>query len=591
MEKIIYMLFKKRQIAILLLFGSYLSLSQHPQIEFKGQGNKNEVKLLWFPREWPADLDGFNVRRRINNGEWQLLNKTVIAPSTKKQDFTNRTNDPGIITRLTAKTDSLIAVKNITDASAAQMRSETLSDPIAVKFLAFSLTLGYDLSLIQGLGYYDRNLTQSGTYTYGLFPVRGGTEANSPLAVYEWKYGEVPEVALGFANEVKKVRKRKGIEVMWQVSTREVRSKDIKGFVIYKRDSLGQVTKLSGLTRINMAEDSARLYHIDNEYDLTQRSVFYAVPVDIFDSPAKPLEVSYSRNNFPLLESPVLEITEEATGQSLQLKWHVDPSQNQFIRNYQIYRRQNVNEAPRLLATLSSDQRIYSDESIAQSGYYFFTVVATSVSGEEFVSNEFAIYKNLVAAPIPPSGLRGQVIREGGKSYIHLQWNPIPVREKGVGYYLYTDGVLSDGLAWQASLGLLPQPEYKYEIFDERGKRYRFAVTAVADETFESLLSDTIEVSVPSTTLPRPDIWPISKEGQVITLNWRYTESIDDLAGFRLYQNGLLILDESRLDANTRQWTSPSLEAGRYIYEMEAVSRSGVRSKLSDPRNFNIAAQ
>src|SRR5690606_18383498 len=109
----------------------------------------------------------------------------------------------------------------------------------------------------------------------GLFPVRAGSEAASPLAVYEWKHGAVPDIALGFVKHVQKIRKRKGIEIMWQVSTNEVKSKNIKGFVTYQRDSLERVTKLSDLTRINMAEDSARLHHIDNNYDLTQRSVFF----------------------------------------------------------------------------------------------------------------------------------------------------------------------------------------------------------------------------------------------------------------------------------------------------------------------------
>src|SRR5690606_37296296 len=115
---------------------------------------------------------------------------------------------------------------------------------------------------------------------------------------------------------------------------------------------------------------------------------------------------------------------ENDTDQSVQLTWQFNAAYNQAVRNYQVYRRQNVNDAPQLLATLGREHRTYADTSIGQSGYYFFTVVANTVSGEELVSNEYVLHKNLVVVPPAPSGLRGQVITEGGRSYIYLQWNP-----------------------------------------------------------------------------------------------------------------------------------------------------------------------
>lgn len=279
------------------------------------------------------------------------------------------------------------------------------------------------------------------------------------------------------------------------------------------------------------------------------------------------------------------ETTDEET--TVTLTWTLDKSFNHLIENFVVYRKKKMFGDPVTLGTVDSKNRKYVDKSIEHTGNYYYEVEAVPKKGMRIKTNSEYVYKKIVNKPKAPSGLSGKVSLEGETHFVNLSWDK-HTDPSVVGYHLYTDGVMSGGLALEGSIGTIEASNYKYEIPQRFGANYRFAVSAVKEDGAESDIVDTLNIFVPSKSLPKVNIWPIDKQANVITLNWKYNHEIEDHAGFRLYQNGELIADESELTTDATQWKSPELDPGKYAYTIEAVSRSDVASEPSQARTFTI---
>lgn len=272
---------------------------------------------------------------------------------------------------------------------------------------------------------------------------------------------------------------------------------------------------------------------------------------------------------------------------SVILTWTLDKSLNELIDHFVVYRKKKMFGEPVTLNTLDSKSREYEDKSIESTGNYYYEVEAVPKNGMRIKTNSEYVYKKVVNKPKAPSGLTGKVSLEGETHFVNLSWDQHS-DPSVVGYHLYTDGVMSDGLALEGSIGTIEASSYKYEIPQRFGANYRFAVSAVTKDGTESDIIDTLNIFVPSKSLPKVNIRPINKQANVITLNWKYDHEIEDLEGFRLYQNGELIADESELTEDKTQWKSPALDPGKYSYKIEAVSRFDVASEPSQARTFTI---
>ncbi|MEM7486745.1 MAG: hypothetical protein AAF348_16175 [Bacteroidota bacterium] len=192
-----------------------------------------------------------------------------------------------------------------------------------------------------------------------------------------------------------------------------------------------------------------------------------------------------------------------------------------------------------------------------------------------------------------PESLKGEIVKVNGEKFIQLSWGDETHEDiNELEYLLYVSGI-GEELALQASIDIRKN-KYNYPVYNRFGKLYQFQVEALYEKEYESIrspISDTLSVYVPSKELPRVNIWPLSKEGATVTLHWKYSDEIDDLAGFRLYENGKLILSEEKLTTKSRNWKSSSLKPGKYEYQIEAVSKFDVKSELSKPRFFTIKTE
>ena len=577
----------------LLMTINFGLFSQSLRIDFIGQGNKDEVKLLWRPIYWPENVQGFNIKRRANNtGSWVTINKELIAPSITSVDKTSNNADE--VNRLISKRDSLIAAGNIRDTSPESIKSSFLNDSSGIKFLNLLINTDYDYALMFGFGFYDKNLPDARSYTYGLFPVIGNDEQSAPINTFTWEYDTEPDLMVEFQYDIEKLRKKRGVQLKWLFDNADLNSKNIKGFHIFMEDSLGKISRLTNLARKpTKGEESAKpvLIYVNQEYDLSKDARFYAKPVDIFNTIGAEHSIKYSEEDFALLEAPILSKASTEKGvNSVEVSWSFNSLNEQKILSFEIYRRKSIDDPALLIGETSVQQRQYVDNDLPEDGYFLYTVAAITPSYQKLESNEVLTLVDSQPVVTAPADLRGQVIDISGKKYIRLKWDaPIEGYPAG-GYQLYVDAFNSGEVARQSSLPPIRSTIYDYEVYNRFGKKYDFAVSAIDENGTESQLSKTISVYIPSKSLPTVNIWPIGQEDNVVTLNWKYSEDIDDLAGFRLYQNGELIKTEKDLPAEAREWKSSNLEPGNYTYVIQAVSKFDVESQKSQPRNFIIKA-
>lgn len=277
------------------------ALAQQPDFDVLLQGDRDMAKLLWLPNNWPAGVDGFNVRRRAAGGEWQTLNSAPINPTVYEADLATRTNDPAVLERLRASRTALLAKKRIREMPLEQMRSEFLEDKTGIKMTKFMVAQSFDAALIQGFAYLDAKVPKAVDYEYALFTVSGGQEAATPVATRTWKWGARPALTLEFSQpEAAGWARGKGLTINWRVSSAEVESKQVREFRIMKQTKQG-VVELQR-SQVNHAEGNPTIGFFDMEYPHSERAVFYVEPVDIFDhvGTASPkYELDVSKNPLP----------------------------------------------------------------------------------------------------------------------------------------------------------------------------------------------------------------------------------------------------------------------------------------------------
>src|SRR5688500_350553 len=162
------------------------------------QGDKDTVKLLWEPREWPPEQIGFNVKRRAPGGEWQVLSIRPIVPTLYPEDMDTRTHDPVLREELKQRQQYIVKyapemVIPLDDQVKQFAERKRLDDRIQ------GALIDYNQALVYGFAYQDMKVPKGEIYEYALFSaLRGGKESAEPVAVRSWKWGSVPNLTLRF---------------------------------------------------------------------------------------------------------------------------------------------------------------------------------------------------------------------------------------------------------------------------------------------------------------------------------------------------------------------------------------------------------
>lgn len=189
-----------------------------------------------------------------------------------------------------------------------------------------------------------------------------------------------------------------------------------------------------------------------------------------------------------------------------------------------------------------------------------------------------------------PENLKGEIMDKGGKQFIHLTWGDEPhERIERIEYLLYVSS-FTEELAEQASIDIRKN-SYEYPVFNRFGKLYKFQIQAIYEKEYSferSVRSDTLEIYVPTRKLREPYTISSTRNENKVTLSWKYTDGIDDLAGFKVYDNEKLIATEKEVSREAREWTSEALAPGKHVFKVVAVTRYDVSSGPSRPQTYTI---
>ncbi|ELR73217.1 fibronectin domain protein [Fulvivirga imtechensis AK7] len=579
-------------IIFFLLFFTIQTWAQ--DILFLGEGRKDEVRLFWIPKkQWDEGLKGFYIKRQ-SDGSWEKLNNTLIVPGTfEGKPLDNLGLSRGEVNRLEDKRSRLISSGSLNSISTDQLIT-VMTDEHAVKGISVMLNLDFDVALIAGFGYVDTDIPQAREYTYGLFPVYNTGESNDPVSTFSWVYNTSPEINVPLQGTSKVNQRRKTVELTWELDVEAYKSyKILNGFNIYRKEEGAQ-----GFTKLNdspiwvpLNDKKSTLFYKDEDIDTEKSYTYAAAPATIFNTRGNMAELEVTAATHAAeVQPPVLKDPQK--DHSLNFEWKFDGASELSIAGFYVQLKQKDGlQFDNISDLLPPSTRAFSYNNLptADNSYYHFRVIAVKTDGLELWSNRKIFFNRANTRPSQPLDLQGEVSFSGEEVVVNLTWtkpaqNADHVRE----YLIYTSSPNQDRVVKEGSIEPVTTESYTYSVYRDRAANYSFAVSAVNEQNEESPLSGKVTITVPSKSLPFINIWPIAKDGNVITLNWKYDDDITDLAGFRLYQNGELIADEGALNASARQWISPQLDAGNYTYEIVAVSTSDVQSERSDPRKFEI---
>ncbi len=584
----------KRVLVILFFTLSALgtSLSQEKYL-LLGEGREDEVRLFWTPTEsWAENLVGFNIKRK-SDGAWEKINSDLIIPGTSNNKDLSALNFSNAETlTLTQKRSELIS-SGILNAISTEDLINLMGSKNNVESFSIMLNSDFDIALIAGFGIIDSNIAEiDGTYSYGLFPVYDEGETNEPIQEFDWEYGTSPSIMVEMGGRARTNKKRGTVDLIYKIDTESYKSYDIlNGFnVLRKKEGEQSFEKLNdNPIWVSLKLDKATLYYKDEGVDLEENYIYAVAPNTIFNTNGTPEEISVAPPaeinesiQPPVLQSPSVGDTKGG----LQLNWEFDQQFEGSISGFYVQlKEKDGNLFNNISELLEPAERSYQfDLPEADDSYYHFKVIAIRKDELELWSNRKIFYNKINTIPGPPQNIQGTA--EGGM--IKITWDePNDNANKVVQYNLYTSSPNENALLREGSLEITTT-NHNYEIYRSKSAVYKFAVSASNAAHQESGLSDTLTITVPSESLPFVNIWPISKEENNITLNWKYPEDIADLAGFRLYQNGELILNQETLTSELRTWKVEELATGTYAYELEAISLSGVTSDKSKPRTFEI---
>lgn len=180
-----------------------------------------------------------------------------------------------------------------------------------------------------------------------------------------------------------------------------------------------------------------------------------------------------------------------------------------------------------------------------------------------------------------PENLKAEIVTKDNKQFIHLTWGDEPHDDIAELEYLIYATAFSDVLAQQGSIDIRKN-SYYHPAPSLFGRNYKFQVEAKYKKEYSyerSPISDTIEIYIPTRKLPALYNLNGSRENNDITLSWKYSDRVDDLAGFRLYDNGEMIVSEKEIPAASRSYTITLKIPGKYKFQMQAIGHIKVWCK------------
>lgn len=573
-------------------------MAQQEHVRLLGEsGDGRIVKLIWFFKSWDPKTTGFDVKRR-NTGDgpssqWESLNPSPIVPgiSLEKQLLlVEKSNTEQI--RLNDKLRTLIAQKKTREIPSTDYLQRLATDTNALEGLSFAIAMDYDLALINGFALVDRTAAEGNTYEYGLFLVSGNRASERPVATFSWKQGTAAMLDPPVMIKSNPLAKNNHIQLVWNLPDQQL-PENMAGFNVYKRSG-GNWTKLN-YGPIAARNNPSGFSFVDTTTSLSQRTTYAISLQSMFGNEGRKVEYTYDPADHPLtLKAPDLGNI-AAAGDNYEngfvVNWTFPKDYERFLKGF-IVEKANLPAGYQTVSKILSPltRRFIENSFSPPASYIQFKVTAIYKDEEKLASNEKLFYYLPVIYAPKPTNLKGNWVKENKKTFINLSWDPKSASDTLTeGYQIFASSRFDDKLYLEGSLPLIKQNNFRYEVFNKKAGTYRFTIAAVNKYKAVGHFSDTIIVNTPSVELPVPVIYPYSLDtARKVTLEWTY-DSLADLKGFRVYQNGNMVASEFELKRDARKFVSPPLKLNdTYLFTIQAVTNGGEESERSMPRDIYI---
>ena len=598
---------KRITIIISFLAFTLLTFAQN-NYQLHGEGNDKKVSLIWSVNKWEDNLEGVFIKRRSiskkgEKSQWVKLNQALLTVgNSKSKDLSNISNSKELTEIIEKNRDVFLsnpadARTKINEIEQTEFQDK-LKDPQAVEMLLLMFYFDFDLALIYGFGYVDNKVPKSYKYEYGLFPVINGIESSAPTATYEWKYGDNPDLSVKIKKQKIKNRRNK-IQLTWIFDAKDLdKKKNIAGFNVYRKPQGNKIEKLNPVVIwIDKSTAKRALYYNDIIDDPEKKYTYSTAPVSIFKNEGDKYELEFNPKDHDTITPPILTSNvnsgDDFIADGVQLKWEFEQKKEFRVLGFIVERRIMPNiEYEAISDTIDPSQREFIDKKLPVGKGQNFHYRITAIQDESYPL--WSNIERLFYDPKPDlskSTLTATPKIENDKILVELSWNG---SEKNLnlaqGYGIFTDR--SGGIiAYEPGIQPIKGFNYNYQIEGATGTNYLFAIALIDNNEVATIVTDTVKVTIPTTTLPYISIWPISANKQKVTINWKYKNNIADLTGFRVYMNETLLTDEQKIGKDLRSWTTADLEPGKYSFQIEAVTSFGVRSPRSNKVKIIVKAE
>ena len=573
-------------LACLLVTISWRASAQSAEFRLIGEGNGEVIKLGWLPKMWPAGTSGVKIQKRLDHGDWILLTADEIYPAVELTKSLNNV-EPSAAERerLQQKLKDLMDQGKLKPNSRATYQDVILADPKNLPMLAFAFATDYELMLLNGFGFIERDIPSGQDLEYGVFPVLNGSMSAEPVATFAWLSGTKPDNQLAMTGSMEVIGNKKSLLLKWEFDAIELKAKQLKGFNIYQIIGEGKIKLNGDLIWVTSGSDPATLTRKIPYPEGKEKVSFVAVPVSYFETEAQANEIVFDPAKYAInLTPPVLSA--QSGSAAVLLTWSLGPGASAQLVGLEVQRKA-AGQNYETIASLKATDNRYEDVSVEAGQYYFYRLVAVPQAGlAKIWSNEVVLQQLDNSLPATPMNLKGEIVQENGTTYARLTWDH-PQTNQEIQFRIFIDSPFGD-LAHDASIDPITGSTYDFEIKKTRSDTYHFAVQAMTADRQKSELSNQVAVVSPSSKLPPISIWPIEKVDNDVIIYWDYSTEIADLSGFRVYQNGALVADESVVSRTAKNHRLRNLSAGNYQFTIEAVTQFGGVSTRSKAINMTV---
>lgn len=581
----------KKIIALIILPSFFIlnkSVAQDKGVVLKGEYNGKEVKLMWFFSRWKNFYLGVDIKRRLLDGSWELLTPNGITPATDIRNYDEVAKISTVSERIKTKHNDIITKGQLKAISSSEYRSRLIRDTSSVIALSLHFSNDYDMALIHGFGYCENLPVSNGSYEYGLFLRADGAENGRQLQTWKCVSGSSSLKNISISLKAYPNPDKDKINVSFSCSNHDLESSGYAGFIVEKKleTDLTSTPIHEGVIWKN-TKKPVNHFLIDKKIEIGKVYLYTVKPVSIFGTMGLETTFLYNPEDFMGYASPpvLADSSIRSYTEGINISWTFDLKSNKFIHGFYIERKAHIDSSfVRVSSIIAPEVRNYLDKNrLKYENYYFYRIVA--IPREPEIKNLYSIemltyYRPSVEMPVV-SGVKAEYVNYGEHRYLNIYWDSVNIPYHK-GYRIYVSYPDKSELLWISDAGDIKDTKFQYRVYNYFGTAYKIGITAVSQFEDESKMSDTIFVSCPSIIIPNIQLWPYKVDSNVITLEWKY-KSLPDLLGFRIYNNGILLVDEKILSDKIRKWEYKANYNDSYNFQIEAVIQTGSVSRKSSP--------